>query len=49
MTAPERAVTVHALWPLLVVQNLESIVRVYRDALGFSLVGQADLDGRMFW
>jgi catechol 2,3-dioxygenase-like lactoylglutathione lyase family enzyme len=49
MTRSERAVIVHQIWPLLVVRDIDRSVEFYRDRLGFSVVGQAESEGRMYW
>lgn len=49
MATDERRSTIRQLWPLLAVQDLERSIRFYEGLLGFSVVGRADIDGRVFW
>lgn len=49
MTVADKTATVSAVWPLLVVKDLETSLAFYRDRLGFSLQRGAEADGRLFW
>ena len=49
MAVAEHTAVVRQLWPLLFVQDIQRSVGFYRDRLGFTLAGQADAQGRMFW
>ncbi|MGE0591308.1 MAG: VOC family protein [Vicinamibacterales bacterium] len=49
MAADGRGSTIRQIWPLLTVQNLERSLDFYERALGFSVVGRADIGGRAFW
>lgn len=49
MTITGGAAGVRAVWPLLFVQDLEPSIRFFRDRLGFTVVGQADDDGTVYW
>jgi len=49
MTVTGNLTRVRQLQPLLAVQDIDRSIEFYRDRLGFSLVGQADSDGKIFW
>jgi glyoxylase I family protein len=49
MPIAERTAAVRHLWPLLCVQDMGRSIAFYRDQLGFTLVGQADARGEIFW
>jgi catechol 2,3-dioxygenase-like lactoylglutathione lyase family enzyme len=49
MTPVLNTAHVRQLSPLLAVQDINQSLEFYRDQLGFTLVGQADSDGKMFW
>jgi uncharacterized glyoxalase superfamily protein PhnB len=49
MTATSRSLTVRQLKPLLAVADIQRSVEFYRDRLGFSLTGEAENEGKMFW
>lgn len=46
---PPQQTEVRQLWPLLFVKDIAMSVQFYRDQLSFTLVRQADSQGRMFW
>lgn len=41
--------SIRQIWPLLTVQDIERSVEFYRDRLGFTVVGRAESEGRLFW
>jgi len=41
--------TVQELWPLLTVQDMQRSLKFYRDQLGFTVVGEAQGQGGLFW
>lgn len=45
MAVDDRTVTVHELWPLLIVADIERSIAFYRDQLGFSVISDAKNDG----
>jgi uncharacterized glyoxalase superfamily protein PhnB len=49
MAAAEQIATIRQLWPLLAVEDMARSIDFYERALGFSVVGRADVDGRTFW
>jgi uncharacterized glyoxalase superfamily protein PhnB len=49
MIVAERTGAIQELWPLLFVQDIERSIAFYRDQLGFTVVGEAKSDGRVFW
>lgn len=49
MTTDARASAVLAVWPLLVVRDIDASLRFYRDRLGFAEEGRAEADSRLFW
>ena len=49
MNATSNAVAVRQLRPLLAVQDIQRSVEFYRDRLGFTLTGEAENEGKMFW
>src|SRR5687767_6625310 len=49
MTASVSTATVRELWPLLFVADIEHSLGLYRDRLGFEVVGEARAEGRLFW
>jgi uncharacterized glyoxalase superfamily protein PhnB len=49
MTATSRSLTVRQLKPLLAVADIQRSVEFYRDRLGFTLTGEAENEGKMFW
>jgi predicted enzyme related to lactoylglutathione lyase len=49
VSTAEQSVTVRHVWPLLAVEKVERSIAFYRDMLGFSVAGRADVDGRPFW
>ena len=49
MAVGEQTGTVQELWPLLFVADIERSLAFYRDQLGFSLVGNANSEGRTYW
>ena len=48
MTATKTS-TIRAVWPLLVVDDLDASIAFWTQRLGFSIVGRAEADGRVFW
>jgi uncharacterized glyoxalase superfamily protein PhnB len=49
MTSTSKSAVVRQLKPLLAVSDIQRSVEFYRDRLGFSLTGQAENEGKMFW
>jgi catechol 2,3-dioxygenase-like lactoylglutathione lyase family enzyme len=49
MAVTECSAVVRQLWPLLLVKDIERSLRFYHGQLGFALVAQAQLQGKMFW
>lgn len=49
MTTPVKPVALRQLWPLLLVQDIERSLAFYRDRLGFTVVDQAESQGKAFW
>lgn len=49
MTINGPSASVWQVWPLLTVQDIDRSVEFYRDQLGFSVVGNAETDGKLFW
>jgi uncharacterized glyoxalase superfamily protein PhnB len=49
MNAHQGTSTVRAVWPLLVVEDLQASIRFYCEGLGFTVEGRAESDGRLFW
>ena len=49
MATAERVATVRQLWPLLAVDDIDRSINFYQGKLGFSIVGRAEADGRLFW
>jgi glyoxylase I family protein len=49
MAIAENVATVRQLWPLLAVTDIERSVAFYRDELGFSVAGEAESNGKLFW
>ena len=49
MTVTEHGALVRHIWPLLAVQDINRSVEFYQDRLGFTVVGKAESDGKMFW
>ena len=50
MSVPTQSTAVvRQLWPLLAVQDIGRSVAFYRDQLGFTLVGEAQSHGKMYW
>ena len=49
MAVTERNAVVRQIWPLMVVQDVRRSIEFYRDRLGFTLVGSAESDGKVFW
>ncbi len=41
--------TIRQLWPLLAVDDIERSLAFYEHQLGFSIVGRAETEGRLFW
>jgi uncharacterized glyoxalase superfamily protein PhnB len=49
MTSTEKSAIVRQLVPLLAVSDVQRSVEFYRDRLGFTLTGQAENEGKLFW
>jgi uncharacterized glyoxalase superfamily protein PhnB len=49
MTTVEGVATIRHVWPLLMVEDMARSMSFYERTLGFSVVGRAEVDGRMFW
>lgn len=45
----ERNAIVRQVWPLLIVSDLERSLEFYRDRLGFTLVGTAKSNQKVYW
>jgi len=48
MATAEQVATVRQIWPLFAVEDMARSIRFY-ELLGFSVVGRANVDGRVFW
>ena len=46
---PPNSTSIRQLCPLLAVQDIDRSIEFYRDRLGFSIVGKADSEGKIFW
>jgi uncharacterized glyoxalase superfamily protein PhnB len=49
MTSTGKSAAVRQLKPLLAVSDIQRSIEFYRDRLGFSLTGQAENEGKIFW
>lgn len=49
MTVAEPTAVVRQIWPLLTVQCIERSIEFYRNRLGFTIVGRAESDDKLFW
>ena len=49
MATAAQVATVRHLWPLLAVEDIDRSINFYQSKLGFSIVGRAEADGRLFW
>ena len=49
MTLVSTGSRVQTVWPLLIVDDLAASIGFYRDLLGFTLAGEAEAEGRVFW
>ena len=49
MTSTSKSAVVRQLKPLFAVSDIQRSVEFYRDRLGFSLTGEAEHEGKMFW
>ena len=47
--ATAEQVVVRQVWPLLAVEDIDRSINFYQHKLGFSIVGRAEADGRLFW
>jgi len=49
MDTSTKTAVVRQLQPLLTVQDIQRSIEFYRDRLGFSIKGQAENEGKVFW
>lgn len=49
MATVEHVATVRQVWPLIAVEDIERSINFYERKLGFSIVGRAEADGRVYW
>lgn len=49
MSTAEELPAIRQLWPLLYVRDIQRSIEFYRDQLGFTVVGEAESNGCLFW